>query len=137
MGHNTYAKCKFIDTLEKLFKKKYGNRHSCKEIPRERTCVREVDRKREDEARTKESGSPRIRGEANRGNRHTCKEIPRTVPHGTVLDTTEEPLRKAAKSAGMGHNTYAVKNTKEDLHKRKGRGNKCLKIVHGRMVEQA
>ena len=99
----------------------------------------EVDRKREDEARTKESGSPSHGGEANHGNRHTCKEIPRTPTHVGEVDRNrdDEANRKAAKSAGMGHNTYAVKNTKEDLHKRKGRGNKCLKIVHGRMVEQA
>ena len=43
------------------------------------------------------------------GNRHTCKEIPRTLPHGTEADrdTTKEPFRKAAKAAGMSHDTYA------------------------------
>lgn len=56
---------------------------------------------------TKESGSVRIRTEANR-------------------DTSKEALRKSAKAAGMGHDTYARckfidkhadEKTKEDLHK--------------------
>ena len=51
-----------------------------------------------------------------------------SVPHGTEAnrDPEKEPLRKAARAAGMGHNTYAKckfidkhadKKVKEDLHK--------------------
>jgi len=71
--------------LEKRFNRRHGNRHTCKEIPRARRNRREVDRNREDEART-----------------------------------------KAAKSAGMGHDSYAkckfidkhaTEEDKEKLHK--------------------
>jgi len=63
------------------------------------------------------------------GNRH-CKENPRMPPYGGEVNRNrdDEANRKAAKSAGMGHNTYAkckfidkhgTEEQKQDLHRKK------------------
>ena len=83
--------------LEKRFKKKYGNRHSCKENSRERTYVREADRERE-----------------------------------------EEPFNKAAKAAGMSHDSYAKckfidKHATEEDKKKLHKGEASTNQVYNRI----
>lgn len=62
------------------------------------------------------------------GNRHTCKEVPRTLRNQSEVDRErkEEPFNRAAKTAGMGHDSYAkckfidkhaTEEDKQKLHK--------------------